>query len=95
MVLKNLEGNLSLFKHSLEGVFKKNIFTKLAYLVVRGGLNDFADQFDYTEIGGTPIFGVQKLMIKAHGSSNELALYNALKKAEEMAEKDFISQIGE
>lgn len=95
MVLKNLEGNLMLFKNSLEGIFKKSIFTKLAYLVVRGGLNDFADQFDYTEIGGTPIFGVQKLMIKAHGSSNELALYNALKKAEEMAEKDFISQIGE
>lgn len=95
MVLKTLEGNLSFFKHSLEGVFKKSILTKLSYLFVRKGLNDFANGFDYTEIGGTPIFGVQKLMIKAHGSSNEKALYNALKKAGEMAEKDFISKIGE
>ncbi|MGL5021641.1 MAG: phosphate acyltransferase PlsX [Mycoplasmatales bacterium] len=93
MVLKTVEGNLSFFGNSLKQIYMTNIFTKISALFVKKKLDVFKKQFDYTEIGGTPIFGIQELIIKAHGSSNELALYNAIVKANDMIDRDFISQI--
>ena len=36
---------------------------------------------DYREVGGTPFLGITKPIIKAHGSSDELAIYNAIRQA--------------
>ena len=40
---------------------------------------------DYTEYGGAGLFGINSPVIKAHGSSNANALYNAVRQAREMA----------
>jgi glycerol-3-phosphate acyltransferase PlsX len=95
MVLKTVEGNLSFFGSSLKEIYMSSILTKISALFVKKKLDKFKKQFDYTEIGGTPIFGIQELVIKAHGSSNEHALFNAIDKANIMIDRDFISQIKE
>ncbi len=89
MVLKTVEGNLSFFSKTLKDIFKSSPISIVAALLVKGKLSNFKKDFDYTKVGGTPIFGIEKLIIKAHGSSDSAALYNAIKKSEIMIEKDF------
>ena len=44
-------------------------------------INDFKDTFDYKKVGGAVLLGIQKPVIKAHGSSDGEAFFNALRQA--------------
>ena len=50
-------------------------------------------QYDPAETGGSPIIGLKKPVIKAHGSSNAKAFKNAILKAEQYAGSGMIAQI--
>jgi glycerol-3-phosphate acyltransferase PlsX len=39
---------------------------------------------DYTEVGGAPLLGVNGGVIKAHGSSNAKAFFNAIRQAQKL-----------
>ncbi len=91
MVLKTLEGSISFFNDTLKSVFLASLKTKIGALLVKGKLKDFKQSMDYKEIGATPILGLNKLVLKAHGSSDERAFYSALKSARVMIEADLIN----
>ena len=81
IVLKSIEGMGKLMSAELKAIFKKNIFSALAYLLVKKGLSDFKKKFDAKEHGGAPILGISKIVIKAHGSSDAKAFSNAIRQA--------------
>ena len=56
-------------------------------------MDGFKKVFSPDEIGGTALVGISKPVIKAHGSSNAYAIYNAIIRAKEMAESDLIDDI--
>ncbi len=93
MVLKSLEGAISFFNQSLKEVFLANFKTKFGALLVKSKLKQVGKQMDYKEIGSTPILGLDKLMLKAHGSSDEKAFYSALVSAKKMIEADLMESI--
>lgn len=49
------------------------------------------NKMDYSEYGGAILFGVDGIVIKAHGSSDKKAFFNALKQARQSAREDVIS----
>ena len=51
----------------------------------RRALNDFRRRLDYTEYGGAPLLGVRGVCIIGHGSSNDNAIYNGIRVAQEFA----------
>jgi glycerol-3-phosphate acyltransferase PlsX len=51
--------------------------------------------FDAGELGGAPILGIAKPVIKAHGSSNAKAFKNAIRQAIAYSDTDFASQLEE
>ena len=79
--LKTAEGLGKLMLGELKGVFYKNIKTKLAALLVKKDLGGMKKTFDSAEIGGAPILGIAKPIIKAHGSSKAKAFKNAMRQA--------------
>ncbi|MDL2219536.1 phosphate acyltransferase PlsX [Ruminococcaceae bacterium OttesenSCG-928-O06] len=87
-MLKMLEGAARLFTGMLKEMFYSSTKTKLAALLSKGALDDFRKQLDYTEYGGAPLLGVQKPVIKAHGSSNGNAVKNAIRQATLCVEND-------
>lgn len=91
--LKTTEGTASFFSKKLKGMLTKNIFTKLCALMLKSGIREFKASFDYTEHGGAPILGAQKVVIKAHGSSNAKAFYNAIRQAKHFYENGVIEAI--
>ena len=94
VLLKSIEGTAyfmgSLMKHK---IFKRNFLSKIGYLFCRKGVNEVVRMMDYREIGGTQFLGVKKPVIKAHGSSDDLAFRNAVKQAMEAAEADFSNEL--
>jgi glycerol-3-phosphate acyltransferase PlsX len=68
---------------------------KLAAMILKPGLKRFAKDMDYKEHGGAPLLGLAGLVIKAHGSSDAKAFYNAIRQARRFVERGVISQIEE
>ena len=93
IALKLIEGVASTMFGLLKKVFYKNIVTIISTLALKKGLYGIKSKMDYTEVGGAPLLGVLKPVIKAHGSSNAKAFKNAIHQAMIFAERDIISQI--
>ena len=79
--LKAIEGTALYFSKNLKDMLMKNILTKISALILKGGISEFKKKFDYNEHGGAPVLGAKGAVIKAHGSSNALAFYNAIRQA--------------
>ena len=94
VLLKSIEGTAmfmgSLMKHK---IFKRNIFSILGYLLCKPGVSEVMGMMDYREVGGTQFLGIRKPVIKAHGSSDELAFCNGIRQAMAAASQDFTAQL--
>ena len=85
IMLKTMEGTASFLSREIKKMFLKNLGTKLAAVLVKGGLRDFKDRLNPDAIGGTPFLGLTKPVIKAHGSSGARAMENAVYQAAAVA----------
>ena len=81
MQLKTIEGVAKFMSKEIKGVFMASVGTKLGYLLCKKGMDDFREVFNQDKIGGAPFLGIAKPVIKAHGSSNEIAVMNAVRQA--------------
>ena len=93
VMLKSIEGVGSFAGSALKGMFKKNLLTKLAALLVMPGLNAFKARLDPNKVGGTAFIGISKPVIKAHGGSNAEAIENAVGQAIQVAESGITEAI--
>ena len=95
VMLKTIEGVGSFMGKELKGMFLSSLKTKIAALLVKNGLAAFKERLDPDTIGGTPFLGLQKPVIKAHGSSKARAVENAVYQAAAAAEADLAGRIEE
>ena len=93
VLLKTIEGTAMFMGIMMKRAFKKNLASKLGYLLCRSGIQDLMKLLDYREIGGTQFLGIRKPVIKAHGSSDALAFRNAVKQAADAAGQDFTGEL--
>jgi phosphate acyltransferase len=88
MVLKTIEGTaMSVFK-MLKSALTSSFKSKMAAAVLKPDLKVLKNKMDYTEYGGAGLFGLKAPVIKAHGSSDANAVFNSIRQAREMVEKD-------
>ena len=95
ILLKSMEGTAKAMSSMLKQGFKKNIFTMLGYLLAKSGVNELKNKMDYKKYGGAMLVGVNKVVVKAHGSSDEEAFFNALKVTYELIKKDVVKKMKE
>ena len=91
--LKTLEGTALYMAHEMKKMFKKSIVTKLAAVLVSGGLKEFKKKMSADEVGGTALLGISKPVIKAHGSSDAYAIKNAIRQARDYIDSGIIESI--
>lgn len=94
IALKSIEGTAMNLFSMIKDTFMKNTKTKLAAALVKSDLKDIKDQLDYSEYGGAGLFGLAAPVIKAHGSSNERAVFNAIKQTYHLVEANVVDLIG-
>ena len=93
VLLKSIEGTAMFMGSLVSKMFKKNLISKLSAALVMKDIKAFKKLLDYREIGGTQFLGIQKPVIKAHGSSDQIAFRNAVRQAEEAASRNISSQL--
>ncbi len=93
LILKTIEGTAKYFTGEIKSMLLRNTMTKLAALTLRGGLRDLKKRMDYREVGGAPILGIRKPVIKAHGASDALAFSSALVQAARFCESGAIESM--
>lgn len=93
ILLKSVEGAASTLFAMLKEALLSSAMTKLAAAVLKKPLKGIKDRFDYHEVGGAPLLGIQHAVIKAHGSSDETAIMNAALFADKFAQSGVIEGI--
>ena len=95
IILKYTEGLAS----AMMGMLKINLMaskvSKIGAALSRPAFRKFKRSMDYNAYGGAPLLGVDGAVIKAHGSSGETAIMNALRQAREMLAGDVAGKIRE
>ena len=84
--LKAYEGVSKFILRGLKDIFMTSALTKLSALGVKKPLARFRKKVDTAEYGGSPILGLCKPVIKAHGSSDARAFANAIRQATRLCE---------
>lgn len=95
LVLKTYEGVGLYFSKVLKTMFKRNILTMLAALLFKKDIRELKSRMDYREVGGAPILGVQKPVIKAHGSSDARAFETAMGQAIRFHESGAVAKMAQ
>lgn len=95
IMLKAMEGTGIFLVHELKKMFLSSTKNKLAALLVRDSMNEMKKLMDANEVGGTVLLGISKPVIKAHGSSNDYAIKNAIHQAIQFAGSGIIEDIEE
>ncbi|NLY67003.1 MAG: phosphate acyltransferase PlsX [Tissierellia bacterium] len=93
IILKLTEGMaitiLSMIKEELTSNFK----SKIGALLLKSQFSSLKDKMDYREYGGAPLLGLKQPVIKAHGSSDALAIKNAIRQVKNFVENKVINLI--
>lgn len=102
VALKSIEGGISMFSKVLKQEIKKSFFAKIGAIFMRKQFKNIKSIIDYNSFGGAVILGVEKNIIKAHGSASNEAIKVAVLQAVNVANKQVIdcikqglSEIGE
>ena len=95
ILLKGMEGVAKMFGSMIKNAFKKNLWTKLGYLHVKGGFDNISETMDYKSTGGAMLLGINGVVVKAHGNSDAYSFKNALRVAYQMVSYDVVNKIKE
>jgi phosphate acyltransferase len=93
IVLKAIEGTASMLMQILRRELTATLPRKLAALALKPAFKSLAKRLDPSEVGGAPLLGVNGVVIITHGSSNELAITNAVGVAVRAFEHDLTGEI--
>lgn len=95
VVLKSLEGMAEATIQTGKQIWKRGVLSKMGIVMLAPALRKIKKRVDYSEYGGAPILGFQKLIIKAHGRSKAKAIKNAILLAEKSAKNNIVRQMEE
>jgi len=84
VALKISEGVAQHIGTMLKEALQSTISSQVGYVLARKAFKDFRRKIDYSEYGGAPLLGVKGVTVIGHGSSNALAIKNAIRVATEL-----------
>ncbi len=88
IMLKALEGAVSLMFRSIKAELQSSWLTSLAGAVVRPRMRALRDRFDEKQVALAPMLGVRGVLLKCHGSSDAATLHNAFVQVKTMVDAD-------
>ncbi|WP_341266491.1 phosphate acyltransferase PlsX [Candidatus Phytoplasma fraxini] len=96
MVLKSYEGAFQNAFYSIKQVLTNNWLKKIvSKILFQKKFKQMKKNLDAREIGGAMLLGLNKIVIKAHGNSNEYAFYKAIIQAKLLIEANFLNKISQ
>jgi glycerol-3-phosphate acyltransferase PlsX len=95
VVLKVGEGMIEVVISMIKQGILSDPIARLGGFFLRSALRGLHKKLDYAEYGGAPLLGVNGISIVCHGKSNPKAIFNAIRVAGELGEKQINEKIRE
>ncbi|MBE5773271.1 MAG: phosphate acyltransferase PlsX [Clostridiales bacterium] len=95
IILKYTEGIVKALLSMLKEGLMSSTVTKIGAALSKPAFRDLKRKLDYNAYGGAPMLGVEGAVVKAHGSSGEEAIKNAVRQAREMLAGNVVEKIRE
>jgi glycerol-3-phosphate acyltransferase PlsX len=93
VAMKTLEGTAKAISDALKKDIASNLGGKIGYLFMKKNLRQFKNRFNTEQVGGAILFGVDGVVVKAHGNSKENAFCNAILLAKRVVDGNILEQM--
>lgn len=93
IAMKAVEGAASSVFKLLKQELMGSTMGKLGALLAKGVFKNIKNHMDASSVGGAVLLGIKAPVIKAHGSSDAVAIMNAIRQARETVHQDVITKI--
>lgn len=93
--LKTLEGTAKYMSKLIKNAFMHNTCSKIGYVLSKKGFDKMKNELDYKAVGGALLLGVNGVVVKAHGNSDERSFESALNVAASLIKNGVVDKIRE
>jgi glycerol-3-phosphate acyltransferase PlsX len=95
IVLKLTEGMGLLFFDILKDIAKSSFRAQIGGLLLKPYLKRLKGKYDYKEVGGAPLLGIDGIIVKCHGSSDGQAIFSGIHQAKAFYENNVLALLKE
>lgn len=95
VLLKTLEGVVKMLKGMLKEELTRSMVRKLGAIIAMGAFKGIKNRMPVEKFSGAPLLGLNKLVVKGHGSSNAQQIAGALGIAVQCVRRDLNRRISE
>lgn len=94
IALKSCEGTaLSMFSMIKDGIMSGGLRAKIGYLLLKPVFKGIKKRMDYNDNGGAVLLGLEKIIVKSHGSSKAKAIKNSVLQVKRLSEGKVVETI--
>lgn len=95
VIIKLAEGLMGMMLGKIKSEMMKKMQYKIGAALSGGAFKEIKKSFDYDDLGGAPFIGLNSLVVKAHGSSNERAIKGAINQCFLANQNDLVGKLKE
>ncbi|MFV0504226.1 MAG: phosphate acyltransferase PlsX [Lachnospirales bacterium] len=93
IALKLYEGTGKFISGQIKSEISSSLISKVGGLLSLSAFKKLKKKTDYREVGGAPFLGLNSLVVKAHGSSDALAIKNGIFQCYNFAKSNIVDEI--
>lgn len=96
VAMKAAEGTLNTFTSVLKSEIKSSgLGAKVGALLMKKVFKNLKKKLNYTEVGGSPFLGIDKILVKSHGSSKAKTIYSCVLQVLDIHKSNYIEKMRE
>lgn len=96
VALKSAEGTLNGFMDVMKQEIKGGgLRAKIGYLFLKKVFKKIKTRLNYTDVGGSPFLGINKILVKSHGSSKTKTIYSCVLQVMDIYKSNYIEKMRE
>ncbi len=93
IILKLTEGLAKTIFSMIKGALMSSFISKIGAALSKSSLKNMKEELDYSRYGGAPLLGLKYPIVKAHGSSNEVAIEHAILYARKYVDSNLVEKL--
>lgn len=96
VAMKSAEGTLNAFMKVLKNeIMNGGLQAKLGAAMLKKTFKKIKAHLNYTDVGGSPFLGLEKILIKSHGSSKAKTIYSCVLQIMDIHKSNYIEKMRE
>ena len=91
--LKTIEGTAEILFGEIKAITKQSFKTKLGALLLKKNLYGLKRKYDHKKVGGAPLLGVSKVVLKCHGNSKAESICATINQAFMLGKNKLVEKV--